>query len=216
VRGALDRISAASMREHLKFIASDELQGRNTPSARLDRAAEYIAAQFKKAGLEAVGDDGYFQTAHWVQLTRNSKTFSLSIQSGGQAINAQPAQVSFQYPGALSLSRVPVVKIDFNNTASHVALTEDVAGKAVITELPDFQRVERARRGELFKLSACSSRLQLMKAAMVLSIDRNGVAGTGFLPGRLIDPDNRPPQGQSGSATMPMFSCLGPKRKVVR
>src|SRR5947207_1901831 len=55
MKAALARISPTSMREHLKFIASDELQGRNTPSPGLDRAAEYIAAQFKKVGLEAVG-----------------------------------------------------------------------------------------------------------------------------------------------------------------
>src|SRR6266850_935303 len=106
INAALDRISAASMREHLKFIAADELQGRNTPSPGLDRAAEYIAAQFKKAGLEAVGDDGYFQTANWVQLTRNSKTFSLSIQSGSQTFNADPAQVSTTFPGSIKLSTI--------------------------------------------------------------------------------------------------------------
>src|SRR6185295_17364871 len=97
MRAAIDRISAGSMREHLKFIASDELQGRNTPSPGLDRAADYIALQFKKAGLEAVGDDGYFQTANWVQLARNPKTFSLSIQSAGQKTSAEPGQVSFPF-----------------------------------------------------------------------------------------------------------------------
>ena len=212
MRAAVDRISAASMREHLKFISSDELQGRNTPSPGLDRAAEYIAAQFKKAGLEAVGDDGYFQTANWVQLKRDPKTFSLSIQSGGQTVSADPAQASFQFPGALSLRGVPLVKVDFINTASHAELkASDIEGKAVITELPDFQRADRARRGELFQAqSVFVSRLQLMKAAIILSIDRNGVAGTGFLPGRLIDPDSRPPQGPASQSTaMPIVQLIG-------
>src|ERR1051325_1544891 len=62
VSAALDRISADSLRGHLSFIASDLLEGRNTPSRGLDIAAEYIAAQFRRAGLEPVGDDGYFQT----------------------------------------------------------------------------------------------------------------------------------------------------------
>src|SRR5882762_8729499 len=117
------------MRNHLKFIASDELQGRNTPSPGLDRAAEYIAEQFKKAGLEAVGDDGYLQTANWVQLTRNPKSFSLSIQSGAQTVSADPAQVSFQYPAAISLHSVPLVKVDFTNAASHAELkASDIEG----------------------------------------------------------------------------------------
>src|SRR2546423_12804677 len=62
VRTALNHISADSLRGHLSFIASDALEGRNTPSRGLDIAAEYIAAQFRRAGLEPVGDDGYFQT----------------------------------------------------------------------------------------------------------------------------------------------------------
>src|SRR5262249_48318550 len=71
VSAALDRISADSMRGHLSFIASDLLEGRYTPSRGLDIAAEYIAAQFRRAGLEPVGDDGYFQTANWVLVEHN-------------------------------------------------------------------------------------------------------------------------------------------------
>src|SRR6266849_997531 len=66
VRAALDHVSADSLRGHLSFIASDALEGRNTPSRGLDIAAEYIAAQFRRAGLEPVGDDGYFQTANFL------------------------------------------------------------------------------------------------------------------------------------------------------
>ncbi len=58
----LNRISAQSLRGHLSFIASDMLEGRGTPSRGLDLAAEYIAAQFRRCGLEPLGDDAYFQT----------------------------------------------------------------------------------------------------------------------------------------------------------
>lgn len=63
VRAALELISADSLRGHVSFLASDVLEGRATPSRGLDIAAEYIAAQFRRAGLEPAGDDGYFQTA---------------------------------------------------------------------------------------------------------------------------------------------------------
>jgi Peptidase family M28 len=63
IRAALDHITADSLRGHLSFIASDALEGRSTPSRGLDLAAEYIAAQFRRAGLEPAGDDGFFQTA---------------------------------------------------------------------------------------------------------------------------------------------------------
>lgn len=62
-QGVVSHISADSLRGHLSFIASDLLEGRNTPSRGLDIAAEYIAAQFRRAGLEPVGDHDYFQTA---------------------------------------------------------------------------------------------------------------------------------------------------------
>src|SRR5207247_3572391 len=75
VSAALDRISADSLRGHLSFIASDTLEGRNTPSRGLDIAAEYIAAQFRRAGLEPVGDDGYFQTANWIVTDRDADSF---------------------------------------------------------------------------------------------------------------------------------------------
>ena len=62
-RAATDHITADSLRGNLSFLASDLLEGRATPSRGLDLAAEYIAAQFRRAGLEPAGDDGYFQTA---------------------------------------------------------------------------------------------------------------------------------------------------------
>jgi hypothetical protein len=61
-REALDRISADSLRGHLSFIASDLLEGRGTPSRGLNVAAEYIAAQFRRAGLEPGNAGSYFQT----------------------------------------------------------------------------------------------------------------------------------------------------------
>lgn len=64
----LSSISADAMRGHLSFLASDALEGRGTPSRGLDIAAEYIAAQFRAAGLEPLGDDGYFQTADWREI----------------------------------------------------------------------------------------------------------------------------------------------------
>jgi hypothetical protein len=65
VAPVLERISAASMRGNLSFLASDALEGRGTPSRGLDIAAEFIASQFRAAGLEPLGDDAYFQTVDW-------------------------------------------------------------------------------------------------------------------------------------------------------
>src|SRR6516225_6842711 len=44
---------------HVEALANDGMEGRNTGSAGHKRAAEYVATEFKKAGLEAAGIDGY-------------------------------------------------------------------------------------------------------------------------------------------------------------
>lgn len=71
MRATLNQISAQAMRGHMAFLASDLLEGRNTPSRGLDLAAEYIAAQFRIVGLEPAGDNGYFQMADWDELEKN-------------------------------------------------------------------------------------------------------------------------------------------------
>ncbi len=94
---ALDRITADSLRGHLSFIASDLLEGRDTPSRGLDLAAEYIAAQFRRAGLEAVGDDGYFQTANWKIQEADAGSFALEVKGGqGPPIHVGKDRVSVQ------------------------------------------------------------------------------------------------------------------------
>ena len=60
--GNTDGITAAQLRTYLEFIASDELEGRDTPSRGLDIAAMYIAQHLKQWGIKPGGDGGsYFQ-----------------------------------------------------------------------------------------------------------------------------------------------------------
>jgi hypothetical protein len=60
--GNTDGITAAQLRTYLEFIASDELEGRDTPSRGLDIAAMYIAQHLKQWGIKPAGDVGtYFQ-----------------------------------------------------------------------------------------------------------------------------------------------------------
>lgn len=55
------RIRPADLRAHVEFLASDELEGRRTPSHSLSVAAAYIASQFRRAGLDPLADGTYFQ-----------------------------------------------------------------------------------------------------------------------------------------------------------
>ncbi|MEO0249993.1 MAG: PA domain-containing protein, partial [candidate division WOR-3 bacterium] len=54
-------ITAEEIEAHIKFLASDELAGRLAGSEGADKAADYIASEFKSYGLKPVGDDGTFK-----------------------------------------------------------------------------------------------------------------------------------------------------------
>ncbi|MHA4738852.1 M20/M25/M40 family metallo-hydrolase [Dyadobacter sp. MSC1_007] len=60
--GLAQQFETASIRKHIGFLASDDLEGRGTASLGEIRAANYIAAAFKETGLKPAGTDGsYFQ-----------------------------------------------------------------------------------------------------------------------------------------------------------
>jgi aminopeptidase YwaD len=55
-------ITAAELKEHVRYLASDELQGRGAGTEGAQKARDYIAALFASWGLKPMGDDGtYFQ-----------------------------------------------------------------------------------------------------------------------------------------------------------
>jgi aminopeptidase N len=55
--------SSKRMMEHINYLASDEMNGRELGSPELDQAADFIAAKFKEYGLLHGSDkDSYFQT----------------------------------------------------------------------------------------------------------------------------------------------------------
>lgn len=53
--------SAANIKAHMAFLASDKLKGREAGSPEFDLAADYVAAQMKQLGLKPLGKQGYFQ-----------------------------------------------------------------------------------------------------------------------------------------------------------
>jgi Zn-dependent M28 family amino/carboxypeptidase len=81
--GAADYISAQQLKDYLAFIASDEMEGRDTPSRGLDTAAKFIATHLSRWGLKPAGDDGsYFQR---IALTQNKIDSALSyVEINGQ------------------------------------------------------------------------------------------------------------------------------------
>ncbi len=57
----VDRVDPASVRRHIDILAADSMEGRYTGSAGMERAARYLEAQYRAAGLEPAGDSGSYR-----------------------------------------------------------------------------------------------------------------------------------------------------------
>jgi len=72
---ALHNVQAERIRADVKYLSSDALEGRGTGTRGGDLAADYIAKQFKDAGVEPAGDNGgYFQKVPMVGTTTLPET----------------------------------------------------------------------------------------------------------------------------------------------
>src|SRR3984957_4669665 len=91
-------LTANGLKADVSFLGSALLEGRDTPSRGLDIAAEYIAAQYRRAGLEPVGDDGYFQTANFVTITPSIEGLEFTLQTAASPLKANTASISLQEP----------------------------------------------------------------------------------------------------------------------
>jgi len=47
--------------EHVKVLADDRMEGRETGSEGLRKAEAYAVEQFKQAGVQPAGSDGFYQ-----------------------------------------------------------------------------------------------------------------------------------------------------------
>lgn len=79
------QITAAELVKHVKYLASDQLEGRKTGSKGGEAAAQYIANEFKAYGLKPIGNDGtYFQNFDFVAGVKLGATNTLAFAAGGK------------------------------------------------------------------------------------------------------------------------------------
>ena len=84
---AMRNVQAERIRGDVKYLASDALEGRGTGTRGGDLAANYIAQQFKDAGVEPAGDNGsYFQKVPLVGVTTLRET-TFSVKTPKQTMN---------------------------------------------------------------------------------------------------------------------------------
>jgi Zn-dependent M28 family amino/carboxypeptidase len=70
---------------HVRVLADDAMEGRRAGTPGHRRAAEYVAKEFGKAGLEPGGDGGWFQDVNLVSRTLHEENSSVTLlRAGGE------------------------------------------------------------------------------------------------------------------------------------
>ncbi len=120
-------MSVDAARKHVSYLASDEMRGRDTPSAELEKAAAYIASEFKRFGLEPVGGS-YF---HEYQLERLDLALpcSLLLVRGADTTEAtlKADFVPMEHTGEGDVRNAPIVFCGFGIEAPEFSYN-DYAG----------------------------------------------------------------------------------------
>lgn len=146
----LNSITPADLRGDLSFLASDALQGRYTPSPGLEIAAEFIASQFREAGLESGGDSGYFQSAHMIDRHIPLPTADLVLHDGPKTSIVKPkSYVFFNTSRAEKLHDVAAAI--FPTGDIELFKRTDVKGKAVVVPQPDFRSMPEDQIEQAYK-----------------------------------------------------------------
>lgn len=174
-------ISADILKGHVSFLASDALEGRDTPSPGLEVAGEYIASQFRRYGLAPAGDNGYFQMAPYLMVSQPMDGFQLSVEAGGKSWHAAAASTMVTGGAAVSWSGLEVVKVTMPDGDAPLPARELVEGKAVILVAPARTRAMMQKRDALLALRPA---VVVMAGFIFSSGPRLTAATTGTAPQR--------------------------------
>jgi hypothetical protein len=186
VRSILNSVTAANLKGDLSFLSSDALEGRYTPSPGLDIAAEFIASQFRAAGLEPGGDRDYFQTAQMVDRQMPKPSSEMTAQDDSESFTIPPQSITVvNANNAARIERCPVLV--FKAKDPDVLKGVDLAGKAIVapeqysTPVPEEQRENFLRKSRAFdeivnssqaKVEILVGRLRRGSRPRLLSLDQ--------------------------------------------
>lgn len=98
-------ITAEDMKRHLYIIASAEMEGRDTPSPGLEKAADYIENHFKSLGLLPGNNGSYRQTYPLYKDSMTSATLKVNGTGFALTKDFQP-QLSMSHTSELRFSEV--------------------------------------------------------------------------------------------------------------
>lgn len=184
-----DESSVERLRKDLTYLTSDECEGRGAQTQGLQKAAEYIAGEFKKAGLKPAGAGGSYFQPYRMQAGKAKHIASTVRLHGplGQQIELKPGD-HFQTVGLAASGEVsaPVVFVGYGLTDGELKYDDykgiDVAGKVVVimrkTPYPGSTHAAFGgnRSNQLGALNSKVVTADLAKAAAILFVNDRDTA----------------------------------------
>jgi Peptidase family M28/PDZ domain/PA domain len=135
------RVDPKAYLEHVRFLASEDLEGRGNGSRGLESAADYIGARFRAAGLEPGGDAGtFFQRFEMTTGMTVDPGNSVKLLSGRNPVEFDIGQdyeiVSTSGGNPSTPSELPIVFAGYGISAPALRYDDysgvDAADKAVL------------------------------------------------------------------------------------
>lgn len=209
--------SAAEFDQHVRYLASDELQGRGVGSDGIEAAARYLAGQFREIGVQPGGDQGTFFQSFDVSISKRIGEKTRLVVRGDDRRRLEvnkdfvpmPFSKSGGFDGSLVFVGYGIDETDEHDYNDYEGV--DVNGKVVLmfryepgwwsNEAVDEQEVQttarRHTRHAYFTTKAEHAKQRGAKAVLIV----NPYPRSGQEPDRLYDFDT----GRSATLDLPML-----------
>lgn len=147
---------------HVRYLADDQLEGREVGSWGAHCAADYVAAQFAAIGLEPAGDQGsYFQTFQIRKGAELGPNNRLVVSGRSYALGSDWVPIGFSASGDVTRDLIYGGHLLSNpGTPEDDFARLDISGKVVVVEWgdPDAPHGESLRGDPHFKATVATGR----------------------------------------------------------
>lgn len=179
----------ARLRKDITFLASAECEGRGVDTQGINKAADYIAAEFEKVGLKhAPGLKDYFQhftiKGGLAKLEEPNAVRLLGPQNQETDLELNKTFRPLGMSGAGKLTKTPIVFAGYGATIKELDYDDfkgvDVAGKVIIVirKTPNFQnaKIEADKLTVHQSLQTKIANAELHKAAAIIIVNDQDTA----------------------------------------